>query len=132
MLGLDVLGLDGRCLDGLGVEGRCRDWLCLDGGCRGGLCRGLGLRVGCGLRRGWRSDSCLMETLAVGLVIFAAQRATEVAEPTPQRLPDFGEPLRSEDDQRNYEDQEQVGWLKDVADHVSGRLAGLSSGPQGF
>jgi hypothetical protein len=49
----------------------------------------------------------------------AADRAPEVAQPATERPSDFGQPLGAENQQRDHEDEHEVGWLKDVANHLA-------------
>ena len=42
---------------------------------------------------------------------------SEVPEPAAERAPNLGQTLRTEHEQRDHEYEQQVGWLKDVANH---------------
>ena len=64
-----------------------------------------------------------------GVLLHAADCRTEVPESLPERAPYFRQPFRAEHHESHHENQQQVRWLKDVADHRSslpGRLHGLS------
>jgi hypothetical protein len=52
----------------------------------------------------------------VPISVLAAQRVLEVTQSSPQRPTRLGKPLRTEHQQRDHEDEQQVRWLKDVAD----------------
>ena len=88
---------------------------------RGCCCRKRRLADLCGLRRLRRHRGRLDRRLAhesARLVIVAAQRRAEVPETPAERATDFRQALRTEDQQRNHENEQKVRWLKDVADHV--------------
>jgi hypothetical protein len=74
-----------------------------------------------GLRRpaGWRSalHTGLAGDLVVVLERGAADRRPEVAQPAAQLPSDLRKPLGTEHQKRDYEDEEQMRWLKNVADH---------------
>ena len=53
------------------------------------------------------------------MVILTADRVPEVAQSPSERATHFGKSLRTKDQQRDHEDEEQMGWLKDVANHVA-------------
>jgi hypothetical protein len=48
----------------------------------------------------------------------AADRGSEVAQSSSERLSNLGESCRTEPDQRDHEDKQQMRWLEDVADHT--------------
>jgi hypothetical protein len=66
-------------------------------------------RLGCGSRGGLRDDLIPM--------VIAAHGVAEIPEPAPQRAPHLGKPLRTQYEQRDDKDKQQMCWLKDVADH---------------
>ena len=49
--------------------------------------------------------------------VLTADRVPEVAQPTAERPSDLRKPLRTEHQQRDHEDEEEMSWLKDVANH---------------
>ena len=49
--------------------------------------------------------------------VVAAHHIPEVAQASAKRPPDFGEPLRTEHQQRDHENEEEMGRLEDVANH---------------
>lgn len=51
------------------------------------------------------------------MLIFCAEGVSEVPDPAAKRAPNLGQPLRTEHEQRDHEYEQQVGWLKDVANH---------------
>ncbi len=57
------------------------------------------------------------------VVVFAADRRAEVAQAVPQRAGDLRQPLRTEHEERDNEDEQQVGGLQDVGDHLPQRVA---------
>jgi hypothetical protein len=50
-------------------------------------------------------------------LLVATDGAPEVTKPTPKRAPNLRQPLGSENQQRDHQNEQQVRWLKDVADH---------------
>jgi hypothetical protein len=72
------------------------------------------LRLRLGLRR--IDSGRLGDELLVRLVVLGAHRAAEVPDSLPKRAPSFRQPLRSEYEQRDNEDQQQMRGLKDVVD----------------
>src|SRR5436305_85384 len=73
----------------------------------------LACRLDCrldGLRHGGLREDLVMR-------IFAAHRMLEVAQSSPQRPPYFRKPLRAEYQQRDHEDEQEMGRLEDVANH---------------
>lgn len=59
--------------------------------------------------------------------VLTAERVPEVPQSSTEASPDLGETFRTEHQQCDQEDEQQVGWLKDVADHPS--QLSLSVGP---
>jgi hypothetical protein len=57
------------------------------------------------------------------IMVLAVDRALEVVDAASNGTPDLGQPLRSEHDERDDENQEEMRWLENVADH------GLESTP---
>ncbi len=53
----------------------------------------------------------------------AVDCASEVVNAATHRTPDLGQPLRSEHDERDEQNQEQVRWLQNVADHADGEYS---------
>jgi hypothetical protein len=49
--------------------------------------------------------------------VIAVDGGLEVAQPFAKRPADFWQPLGTEHDQRDHEDEQKMRWLKDVADH---------------
>ena len=60
----------------------------------------------------------------MGGLFLAAERRLEVTQTLPERAPDFGQTLRTEHEQRDHEDEQEVCWLKDVSDHRRTSLLG--------
>jgi hypothetical protein len=55
----------------------------------------------------------------VDMVVLAADGRFEVTNSLPEGTPNLREPLGPEHEERDHEDEEQMCWLKDVADHVT-------------
>jgi galactokinase len=55
--------------------------------------------------------------------VFTVDRALEVMDAATDGTPDFGQTLRSKHDERDEQDQEQVGWLENVADRGQGEYS---------
>jgi hypothetical protein len=53
-------------------------------------------------------------------VAFTADRVSEVAEAAAESPGHFGQPLRPEHEQDDYEQEQQMGRLEDVPNHCSG------------
>jgi hypothetical protein len=53
-----------------------------------------------------------------GVVLLAADSSSEVAKSPPKRPADLGEPLGPEHEEGNHENEDQMRWLENVADHV--------------
>lgn len=60
--------------------------------------------------------------------VLAVHRAPEVGDASPERPSDFRKPLRAEHQQRDHEDENEVRWLEDVADHGSELSSSMGSG----
>lgn len=63
------------------------------------------------------------------VVVIEADRRSEVTNPAPERTPDLRESLRSEHEERDRQDEEQVRGLKDVSDHPS-ELSSIAGDPK--
>ena len=55
--------------------------------------------------------------------VFIRHCSPEVPEPTSERAPNLGQTLRTEHKQRDHKYEQQVGWLKDVANHSGETVA---------
>jgi hypothetical protein len=57
--------------------------------------------------------------LSEGLImmVLTTHRVPEVAQTASERPSDLREPLRTEHQQRDHENEKEMGWLKDVANH---------------
>ena len=62
-------------------------------------------------------------TLHALMLIFCAEGVSEVPDPAAKRAPNLGQPLRTEHEQRDHEHEQQMGWLKDVANHCHQTVA---------
>jgi hypothetical protein len=51
------------------------------------------------------------------IVVVAPDGRLEVTNSLPERTPNLGEPLGPQHEECDHEDEEQMCWLKDVADH---------------
>jgi hypothetical protein len=51
------------------------------------------------------------------VLLIAADGVSEVTKPTPKRAPNLRQPLGSEYQKRDHQHEQQVRWLKNVADH---------------
>ena len=67
-----------------------------------------------------RQDVARRLVVVIGV---SAERGAEVPKPVAERLCHLGEPLGTEHEQRHHEHEQQVCWLKDVADHSMQRVA---------
>src|SRR5207253_2579094 len=74
--------------------------------------------------------SRLSEDLVRPLLLFAAERVPEVTQPTAEGATNLRQPLGPEHQQRDHENEQQMCWLKDVADHnqTAYSLAGRAGG----
>ena len=70
------------------------------------------------IRRLTALRGCLAQDLVRPVLLLTAQRAPEIAQPTPKRPPDLGKLLGAKHQQSDHEDEQKVRWLKDVADHA--------------
>src|SRR4051812_22053840 len=73
-------------------------------------------------------DAGLVQDLRMGGLLLAAERRFEVAQAVAQRAAHFGQALGTQDQQRDYENEQEVCWLKDVSDHGATSLAGAGGG----
>lgn len=53
------------------------------------------------------------------VMLIAAQSTAEIPQSPTEGASDFRQPLRSQYEQRDHENEQQMCWLKDVADHSS-------------
>jgi hypothetical protein len=74
--------------------------------------------LGAGVQLSFRS---VLLGVGVELVLvfppLTVDRRPEIANPVAKLAPHFRQPLRSKDEQRDRQHEQQVGWLHDVADH---------------
>jgi hypothetical protein len=62
-------------------------------------------------------NACLAHAWFDPVMVFARHCLPEFAKALPERAPNLGQPLRPEHEQRDHENEDQMRWLKDVADH---------------
>ena len=103
----------GRCID-LSVGGR-RHRRCIENGRSGRVGGGRG--VDSRRRRRHRGRRHRQWFVLGGLIVGPGQGTPKITDPLAKRTTDLRESLRPEDQERDEEDEDQVGWLKNVANH---------------